>query len=43
MTLNMWRELASLFSGLAGDDGIRAIVLTQFGSGFLCRGRCLGV
>ena len=31
VTLNMWRELASMFSGLAGDDEIRAVVLTQFG------------
>jgi enoyl-CoA hydratase/carnithine racemase len=34
MTLNMWRELASLFSGLAGDDGIRAVVLSSSGPDF---------
>src|SRR5258707_1095219 len=34
MRLNMWRELASLFSGLAGDDGIRAVVLSSSGPDF---------
>lgn len=34
MTLNMWRELTSLFSGLAGDDGIRAVVLSSSGPDF---------
>jgi enoyl-CoA hydratase/carnithine racemase len=34
MTLNMWRELASLFSGLAGDDGIRAVVISSSGPDF---------
>jgi enoyl-CoA hydratase/carnithine racemase len=34
ITRNMWRELASLFSGLAGDDGIRAVVLSSSGPDF---------
>jgi enoyl-CoA hydratase/carnithine racemase len=34
MTLKMWRELASLFSGLAGDDDSRAVVLTSSGADF---------
>jgi enoyl-CoA hydratase/carnithine racemase len=27
MTLGMWRELASVFSGMANDDSVRAVVL----------------
>jgi enoyl-CoA hydratase/carnithine racemase len=34
VTLNMWRELASLFTGLAEDDDIRAVVLTGSGADF---------
>lgn len=34
MTLKMWRELASLFSGLGGDDDSRAVVLTSSGADF---------
>jgi enoyl-CoA hydratase/carnithine racemase len=34
MTLKMWRELAAMFSGLAGDDDIRAVVLTSSGADF---------
>ena len=34
MTLKMWSELASLFSGLAGDDDSRAVVLTSSGADF---------
>jgi enoyl-CoA hydratase/carnithine racemase len=34
VTLNMWRELAGLFSGLAGDDEVRAVVLTGSGADF---------
>ncbi len=32
--LNMWRELAGVFSDLANDDAIRAIVLTGSGADF---------
>ena len=34
VTLSMWRELANVFSSLARDDDIRAIVLTGSGSDF---------
>lgn len=34
VTLNMWRELAGIFSRLAGDDDVRAIVLTGSGADF---------
>jgi enoyl-CoA hydratase/carnithine racemase len=34
MTLKMWSELASLFSGLGGDDDSRAVVLTGSGADF---------
>jgi enoyl-CoA hydratase/carnithine racemase len=34
VTLSMWRELASVFSSLARDDDIRAIVLTGSGADF---------
>jgi enoyl-CoA hydratase/carnithine racemase len=34
VTLSMWRELAQMFSSLAQDDDIRAIVLTGSGSDF---------
>jgi enoyl-CoA hydratase/carnithine racemase len=34
MTLKMWSELSSLFSGLAGDDDSRAMVLTSSGADF---------
>ena len=34
VTLSMWRELASIFSNLARDGDIRAIVLTGSGSDF---------
>lgn len=34
VTLGMWRELANVFSSLARDDDIRAIVLTGSGSDF---------
>jgi enoyl-CoA hydratase/carnithine racemase len=34
VTLSMWRELAGIFSNLAGDDGVRAIVLTGSGADF---------
>jgi enoyl-CoA hydratase/carnithine racemase len=34
VTLLMWRELATIFSDLAGDDDIRAIVLTGAGADF---------
>src|ERR1700674_2563047 len=33
-TLNRWRELPSLFTGLAEDDDIRAVVLTGSGADF---------
>jgi enoyl-CoA hydratase/carnithine racemase len=32
--LSMWRELADIFSNLAHDDAIRAIVLTGAGANF---------
>ncbi len=34
MTLKMWRELAAMFSALAEDDDIRAVVLTSSGPDF---------
>jgi enoyl-CoA hydratase/carnithine racemase len=34
VTLGMWRELASIFSSLANDDGVRAVVLTGSGADF---------
>jgi enoyl-CoA hydratase/carnithine racemase len=34
VTLRMWRELADIFSNLAKDDAIRAIVLTGSGADF---------
>jgi enoyl-CoA hydratase/carnithine racemase len=34
VTLSMWRELANVFSNLAGDGDIRAIVLTGAGADF---------
>src|ERR1700720_1857698 len=34
VTLGMWRELAGIFSSLAGDDAVRAIVLTGSGADF---------
>src|SRR3984957_4948104 len=34
VTLGMWRELAGIFSDFAGDDGIRAVVLTGSGADF---------
>src|ERR1700682_6337851 len=34
VTLRMWRELAEIFSSLAGDDAVRAIVLTGSGADF---------
>jgi enoyl-CoA hydratase/carnithine racemase len=34
VTLGMWRELADIFSSLAEDDAIRAIVLTGSGADF---------
>jgi enoyl-CoA hydratase/carnithine racemase len=34
VTLNMWRDLAGIFSGLANDDDIRAVVLTSSGADF---------
>jgi enoyl-CoA hydratase/carnithine racemase len=34
VTLGMWRELAGIFSDLAGDDGVRAVVLTGSGADF---------
>jgi enoyl-CoA hydratase/carnithine racemase len=34
VTLNMWRELARIFSSLASDDDVRAIVLTSSGADF---------
>src|SRR3984957_11506932 len=37
VTLSMWRELASIFSNLARDGDIRAIVLTGSGSDFCVR------
>ncbi|MGA9087562.1 MAG: enoyl-CoA hydratase-related protein, partial [Bradyrhizobium sp.] len=32
--LGMWRELAGVFSDLANDDAIRAIILTGSGADF---------
>jgi enoyl-CoA hydratase/carnithine racemase len=34
VTLGMWRELGRIFSDFAGDDGIRAVVLTGAGADF---------
>jgi len=34
VTLNMWRELAGIFSNFANDDDIRAVVLTSSGADF---------
>ena len=34
VTLGMWRELAGIFSSLAGDDSVRAIVLMSSGADF---------
>jgi enoyl-CoA hydratase/carnithine racemase len=34
VTLAMWRELAGIFSDFAGDEGIRAVVLTGSGTDF---------
>jgi enoyl-CoA hydratase/carnithine racemase len=34
VTLRMWRELAGIFSSLADDDAVRAIVLTGSGVDF---------
>src|SRR6202171_6794417 len=34
VTLRMWRELAEIFPSLAGDDAVRAIVLTGSGADF---------
>jgi enoyl-CoA hydratase/carnithine racemase len=34
VTLGMWRELAGIFSDLAHDDAVRAIVLTSSGADF---------
>jgi enoyl-CoA hydratase/carnithine racemase len=34
VTLRMWRELAGIFSSLADDDAVRAIVLTGSGADF---------
>jgi enoyl-CoA hydratase/carnithine racemase len=34
VTLGMWRELAGIFSGFAGDDNVRAVVLTGAGADF---------
>src|SRR3981081_3801774 len=34
VTLSMWRELAGIFSNLADDDAIRAIVLMSSGTDF---------
>ena len=34
VTLSMWRQLAGIFSNLAGDHGVRAIVLTGSGADF---------
>jgi enoyl-CoA hydratase/carnithine racemase len=34
VTLGMWRELAGIFSNLADDDSVRAIVLTSSGADF---------
>jgi enoyl-CoA hydratase/carnithine racemase len=34
MTLGMWRELASIFSSMAYDESVRAVVLTTSGQDF---------
>src|ERR1700733_13343315 len=34
VTLAMWRELAGIFSGMAEDEGIRAVVLANSGKDF---------
>ncbi|HMI10889.1 MAG TPA: enoyl-CoA hydratase/isomerase family protein, partial [Bradyrhizobium sp.] len=34
VTLGMWRELAGIFSSLADDDSVRAIVLMSSGADF---------
>jgi enoyl-CoA hydratase/carnithine racemase len=34
VTLSMWRELATLFTGLASDDRVRAVVLSGSGDDF---------
>ena len=34
VTLNMWRELATLFISLADDDRVRAVVLSGSGGDF---------
>src|SRR3981081_1380538 len=34
VTLGMWRELAGIFSNLADDDAVRAIVLMSSGADF---------
>src|SRR5882757_4429489 len=34
VTLGMWRELADIFSSLARDDAVRAIILTGSGADF---------
>jgi len=34
VTLGMWRELADIFSSLADNDAVRAIVLTSSGADF---------
>jgi enoyl-CoA hydratase/carnithine racemase len=34
VTLSMWRELAGIFSNIANDDAVRAIVLTGAGADF---------
>jgi enoyl-CoA hydratase/carnithine racemase len=34
VTLGMWRELAGIFADFAGDDGVRAVVLTGSGADF---------
>src|SRR3984893_4522827 len=34
VTLSMWRELAGIFSNIANDDDVRAIVLTGAGADF---------
>ena len=34
VTLSMWRELATIFSDLANDDDVRAVVLTSSGADF---------
>ena len=34
VTLSMWRELAGMFSNIANDDDVRAIVLTGAGADF---------